>query len=859
MGRITKYLAAIIRRQVKQYGIVVWYDPPGHYQNAVDELDLDDIPLHRYEDSFFNLRYEIESYIEMNQRNVPNLLVYAAIDPMDYHGTLAEVESCGIIMQPGMLPPERNTALAYIARQALAPVLSDDRLDEIERETEQGLYSLADLERLGEYSDVSFDQVLLIFDTENASDVALRFLNEPDKYDARIEERVALSELCALLQSEYGVDLPDNSIDAMRRAFARHILITDLLIVLGNEIPARLVNIALPEGHIIQDNCIRLAQTWRDSRQYEDIYVALSREVEDPLNLSSIGWSISQLEDIDTFYNTEKALQALVEQALLEDASQEIVELATEHKRHFWSTASTGVQSRWSLISTAGRLILMADNIDRVLQREASYTAREIVDLYTQGERPWCLLDTYHRQVELLWVEIYNNFTPSDNLEKLVMQGRKRYIEVASALSKTFMEQYENDGFQLGGLQRQSEIYHSQVDPLVKRGKVAYVLVDALRYEMAFDLVTNVLSEDFNAQLQSMVATVPTITEIGMAALMPNADRGQIVEVGEGKLGYQIDDTILKERSDRVEYLKQFVAGNLLDLKLDELRIRRKAVQDKIAEADFILVTSQEIDQFGETGEQGIARETMDNMLRNLHFGLRLLRENGVQNIIVTADHGHIFIDNISDDMKIDKPGEGIDVHRRSWVGKYGIEDHRYLYTPLSNFGLESEFDYAAPYNFLCFKVSSSLNYFHGGLSPQELIVPSIAITVHEPERVAVSDIVWQIQPGSQTIGRVFTVTISGQSTEMFDIHPPKLRVAVQIGEEEISRPISASYNLEPSTGYIQMRTKENEPLDIENNTVTLLVELGEIKSKIAKVILYNVETDQVLSESSKMEITIYD
>jgi len=866
MGIVTNYLNEVIKRQIKQHGVVVWYDPQKHYQDIVGQLALGNVPIYRYEGSFFKLRYELEPHLQFDQVahkgfKVPTLLVYVPLDPMTYHGALAEIESCGVILRPGMQPPEQNTALPTIARQALSAVLSPDRLDEIERRTEVNEYSLADIERIAESSDVSADQLMLIFDVTTPIEVALRLLNET-QYDSKITERKAINEICLFLRDEYGADLPDSSVDALRNAFARHILLTDLLVTLGENRPNRLDGIRLPEGHILQENCTRLARLWRDSRQYQENYVRLAQQVEEPIQLHQIRWTLTQLRDIDTFASTEAALQSIVEELLLEQASQELVDIATDRKRHFWSEAVSSeniseVQSRWSLIATTGRLILMADRIDREVHRTTHLDAKTIINLYTQGTQPWCLLDTYHRQMELSWLDFYGTFKPGDNIEKLVIQGRRRYTEVASALAKGFMEAYHDAGFRLEDVLHQSRLFDTQVKPLIGRGKVAYVLVDALRYEMALDLVSNILPQEFNAQLKPIIGSVPTITEIGMAALMPNADRGKIV-AHKGKLVYQIDDTILAARPDRVRYLESKVPGTFIDLKLDELRSRRKAVQEKIAQADFILVTSQEIDHLGEKSEQGVARQTMDNMLLYLHQGLRILRENGVRHIIVAADHGHIFIDDISDDMKIDKPGTEVDIHRRAWIGNNGVQDHTYIYEPLSSFGVPSDLDYASPYSFTCFKVPSSLNYFHGGLSPQELIIPSIAITVSTLEPELSGEIIWNIQPGSATIGSVFTITVSGKAKHLITINPPKVRAAVLIGKEIISKTLSASYNLDPATGYIQLRLLENTPMEVEENTIRLLVDKGSHKENTARVVLYDADTDAVLAQSDKMEVTIF-
>jgi hypothetical protein len=60
------------------------------------------------------------------------------------------------------------------------------------------------------------------------------------------------------------------------------------------------------------------------------------------------------------------------------------------------------------------------------------------------------------------------------------------------------------------------------VKPHLGEGKVAYVWVDALRFEMARELC-RLLEDDFKLEIQPAIGAIPTITEIGMAALLPKA------------------------------------------------------------------------------------------------------------------------------------------------------------------------------------------------------------------------------------------------------------------------------------------------------------------------------------------------
>ena len=168
----------------------------------------------------------------------------------------------------------------------------------------------------------------------------------------------------------------------------------------------------------------------------------------------------------------------------------------------------------------------------------------------------------------------------------------------------------------------------------------------------------------------------------------------------------------------------------------------------------------------------------MDGILNDLRRGVRILSDVGITSIILTADHGHLFAEELSEDMKIDAPGgETADLHRRVWVGVGGTSQPSYLRTSLTSLGVDSDLDIATPWTFACFKAKGGARaYFHGGLSPQELIIPVVVMT---PTAHALAgpptNIVWTLKPGSPKLTtRFFSVQIDGVGTGSVRIGTPK-------------------------------------------------------------------------------------
>ncbi|GJD17833.1 hypothetical protein RIVM261_027890 [Rivularia sp. IAM M-261] len=335
-----------------------------------------------------------------------------------------------------------------------------------------------------------------------------------------------------------------------------------------------------------------------------------------------------------------------------------------------------------------------------------------------------------------------------------------------------------------------------------------------------------------------------------------------MVAVGNSKLGLEINGTVIKDRPGRIKFLQENAGVNVFVTKLGDLLPKpNKKEREGIQKADLILVTSQEIDAIGEGDNIRLARRTMDEILNELKKAFRVLGELGVETIIVTADHGYLFGEELTDDMKIDSPGgDTADLHRRVWVGKGGKADPAYLRANLSDFGLGGDLEIATPWNFSCFKVRGGTEaYFHGGLSPQELIIPVVTLTPKQKIAVGItSDINWTLEPGSPKIStRFFSVKIKGDSNGLFELVPPKIRVEVRVKKDCISQPATASYGFEEATGDVQLHSSTDNNRSIESNTVALVIIKDQPAKTLASVHLLDAVLGAELARIPKIEIAI--
>ncbi|MDP9365363.1 MAG: PglZ domain-containing protein, partial [Chloroflexota bacterium] len=579
-------------------------------------------------------------------------------------------------------------------------------------------------------------------------------------------------------------------------------------------------------------------------RDLRESYADHADRVERELQVATLGLGLDQARDCETFAAVETVLQNAVEDRALQPIDDATArDLVERRLRGFWSSwpeQYPAVQPHWQIDQTALDLLRTAEVIERDL-KELTGGPEMILRRYGEGadgQEPWCLLDTHHRHLERR-AEGFDVGPGHESLEKLLAHARRRYQAVGESLAERYLRLLAQGGFRAPGLRRQTETFAACVAPALREGKTAYVLVDALRYEMARELARS-MTADHEVSVDLALGTVPTITPIGMAACLPGAENGfRVLPLAGGKLATEIDGTVFKTRDDRVRWLSERATipstgelAKVYETKLEALLRPSRGVQTGIKQADLILVTSQEIDEVAESGNVAMARRIMDDTLVQLQRAVRKLADLGCATIVLTADHGHLFADELDTDTKIDPPGgETAFLHRRVWVGKGGASSPAYLRTSLAALGAGEDLDVAVPWGFGGFKAAGGASgYFHGGMSPQEMAIPVVVVKAPAGAAAPASEVRWDLKLGSKKITtRFVSVQVGGAPTGLFAPALPRVRVEVRLDGESVSEPVVATYGFNEGTRDVELAFDPEERA-VRTNTVTLMIGSGPLR-----------------------------
>lgn len=272
---------------------------------------------------------------------------------------------------------------------------------------------------------------------------------------------------------------------------------------------------------------------------------------------------------------------------------------------------------------------------------------------------------------------------------------------------------------------QQKDFYRTKVKDADSR--IFVLISDAMRYEVAVTLANELRQEtQANVKMESCEGIFPTVTKFGMAALLPHEkltaeirSNGLIGVLADGKSTEAGDRDGILKKANRSSVALQY--KNIIKMK----RAERSAL---IKGMDIVYIYHNKIDETSHTDETEVFNscETAITELKNM---VRIIvNEFSGTRIFITADHGFIYTyQPLTEDAKIDKTtasSEDVEVDRRYLITRKGAKP-KYL-LPVK-FIDDVNYDSFAPIgNTRIKKKGGGLNFVHGGISLQEMVVPVI-------------------------------------------------------------------------------------------------------------------------------------
>jgi PglZ domain-containing protein len=804
MHPLHEYVARQVAEKLKTRKVVVWYDPRSEFAPFIEEVrggagvGNEAVPvtiaglaagLAEYDGSMFELRAIVERYVS---GDVPeNVLLYLPGCERDRRGSvLMELEKAGECYEPQLKRLARNVLRQRYTDGVIDGMLARERV------------SYEDLAHASSDKSSSEPPSILksIFHDAAANEGLLAAWLASDSRDAEIETKEATGELRKLVLSRLGLQLPKDVAMAKLRAITlRYVLAGEFRSDLNCAPPPALD--AVPASHTKDEvsavrDIARLLRT-----KFSEAYSPMADRVEAELGLRDANVPPDGLGSIETFRFEERTLLHHCGDLIAAKQFDGALAIIRQREHSFWLDRDVGRKAQWEACRRMAELGSLCVIVRAALSKSGSDPSAWI-DAYTSKDG-WFRLDQAQRRLEA-WVANLDE----DPEERPLGVVRGSYEEACRAMANGFTNAIVRTNWSISGSLHQNHIYTEIVAATPK--PVAYFLVDAMRFEMGIELADR-LPKTTEVIVRPAIASLPSITPIGMAALQPGASSSFSVVHQKGTLGVRIDDMFLPDLAAR----KKFAAArvpNLVDVALDELlSLQPSRLAKKIENAQVVIIRSQEIDHAGETGFTFQARQVMDTVIDNLARAIRKLAAVGVEHAVVTADHGHLFFPSDRDEsMRIDSPGgDEVDLHRRCWIGRGGATPPGCVRVNAAALGYDSDLDFVFPVGTGVFKAGGDLAFHHGGPSLQELVIPVLTVRMKptRPVRSTAGPVTVTGLPIAVT-NRIFSVTIQldGKNLSLFSRELVVRPLLISSGKQVGGVGMAIDGDLDRATGCVKIQ-----------------------------------------------------
>lgn len=297
--------------------------------------------------------------------------------------------------------------------------------------------------------------------------------------------------------------------------------------------------------------------------------------------------------------------------------------------------------------------------------------------------------------------EIISIFYEKEFLESLLNEwsenlNRKHYLPLQKDFYKTYIEKSDT--------------------------RVAVIVSDALRYEIGTEIREKLLKRGNNQEVSlcGMLTSLPSITSLGMSNLLPFS----------GEIKYTLNDRKIKIKNidtrstENRELILKLAEENSCAIQFDIFKnMSRSSQEEYIKGKKVIYIYHDIIDAMGDKGKtESRTFEACETAVDDITSMTMTLSSLGVVNTVITSDHGFLYErKEIQEYDKLEFKNEYSVLRKRYALSLDNNEERGCITLKLGEY-----FGVFPKKNQRIKTQGNGLQFVHGGLSPQEMIVPVI-------------------------------------------------------------------------------------------------------------------------------------
>ncbi len=517
---------------------------------------------------------------------------------------------------------------------------------------------------------------------------------------------------------------------------------------------------------------------WRNNLKHSDSFKSIIDTVENELNIQHEidNINLNTLMDSDIFKKVDKNILSYLTDHSVSDSIniKEALSIIEKRKDKYWY--KNDIEGKITAFYQCLYFYFIFKQL--MLENKIDFTDQlEGWRLYTEKLYK---ID----QVYLNFLYHYHKTGTETNFALLLDKIEKEYVN--NYLLK-LSEKWQNS-FSIKSIISNSYYYKQNnfFTKIIKRylttNKIVFVIIsDGLRYDNGMELAVNLETMNrFIVKTTPMVASIPSYTQLGMAALLPqkgiqlNTKTAQVTINGRSTSGLDNRDIILQEQVQSEfsnKKAKAFEARYFSELSYKEQ-------EELIKGFDLIYLYSNHIDSIGDNGKTEkrlpVAVKEEIDFLSNL---CRKITNLNRTHIVITADHGFLFqykkvegsdfinLKNINPDSYID---------RRFVIGKNLKATEGTINISGKELNLNEDINILIPKGlYRIRKQGGGTQYVHGGITLQELCIPVIQITKTRVDDIRLVNI--------EVLNPAETITTGQISIKFYQLEPISNKVNERI------------------------------------------------------------------------------
>ena len=573
------------------------------------------------------------------------------------------------------------------------------------------------------------------------------------------------AEAKALLAKALGLKLATKgkTLSPIADELWRFVLFSEFAFNLPSALPSALSNVpkAPEEARPLVEH---LCDDLREKAATRSEYIARAESVEAELNLPEICQGIADLGTRDTFPFEERTFLASAAKALLADDIDSAKSVVARHLNSVWIGKGES-QAQWELVDAGLKLVEGCEDAGR----ELAENAKSLDVLFGHYAASLREVDRLHREFE----QAVGDYIPVDaSLSAAIDHCRRRYAKLAEKEQYAFAKHLESAGWPLQGRMSNADVFDAIVGPMLKESgrRVAFIMVDALRYELGVTLHRQ-LSETDQADIRPACAQLPTVTPVGMTSLLPGARSAlRLAKDGDG-FGVTLDGVKIGSVLNRMEVLRARFGDRFAEMGLDAFIKAKGKVSDTVG---LFVLRTNDIDGHLENAPSGslATLALIHQSLKAIRVAVYRLKEAGFTDVVIATDHGFALNAHAeAGDVCAKPPGAWVVVHGRAVLGD-GDPDANNFVISAEKAGVRGDFSRLggprsmAPY-------SKGIAYFHGGASLQEAVVPVITVKLKQAKQpqLASAKVMLTYKNGAKRITtRLPVVELAVEGENMFSL-----------------------------------------------------------------------------------------